>query len=543
MLTVIIAPEEYIYKIKEYKLFLGVLSEREDIAFCKCDYFAKNIDSMVPELYDVISNAKEWRAVIVAPENRNKIHPYDYTEYNEQEYTSSALDWNYYIQRRQNRFRCYEKAVENPLLKLSAALCGMPYSKSLMDEDEYNDLCSQNIKIYEYLLEKCLLSLNIPRLVFRLRKFGDEELEKIVGERNFDVLVESIEDFDVGKIIDLVGIDKILRFNGWISSFDPLYTDPNFLEEMIENKRKSQLFKPIEENFNFLDQLPSEVICVSLRTYDTQSYHDNHKRELAINSNYSLFAKHNLYPEKLRFLVFDILPENDKRYDKDFIRFLSVLLVLSGSEIPKGSISKEYLYCIKSNFDDDEFVRICKEHMTKLNATRAYLNDGIKKLSTKRNEPIDDKTAEELFESEIYIPVEIRPSQSKSQLEAKYNGIGLTNGCPQEESDYWNSQYYGINKSFIRYLREPRRAVKTAAKGPFKENIKIDDDRILQLSEYQKEDIIIKLEEEEQKMVETTTAHIFKTEEYNKLINSVDNEIKDRISQRISKKSAIIYSS
>ena len=111
---------------------------------------------MVPELYDVISNAKEWRAVIVAPENRNKINPYDYTEYNEQEYTSSALDWNYYIQRRQNRFRCYEKAVENPLLKLSAALCGMPYSKSLMDEDEYNDLCSQNIKIYEYLLEKCL---------------------------------------------------------------------------------------------------------------------------------------------------------------------------------------------------------------------------------------------------------------------------------------------------------------------------------------------------------------------------------------------------
>ena len=143
------------------------------------------------------------------------------------------------------------------------------------------------------------------------------------------------------------------------------------------------------------------------------------------------------------------------------------------------------------------------------------------------------------IEAPVVVPVSIRRFRSKDDLKSNVEP-GLTKNCPEDEEILWKTRFKSININFIKYLREPRRAVKTAVKGPFREDNAVVDDRIRSLTEYQREDIMFRLEEEERRMVETPTSHLFDTEAYNKKISEAGKKISDRIAKRMTKGKAII---
>lgn len=125
MFTVIFAEKETIKLFEETKMFFGPLYNSEQVAFCEWDKDADDFDAMVPNLYDLIEYQSEWRALILYNDGFEKLNPFDFTDYSESFYSKKDRSWDYFKNRRVQRIAAYEKAVSNPLVKLTTALSGM----------------------------------------------------------------------------------------------------------------------------------------------------------------------------------------------------------------------------------------------------------------------------------------------------------------------------------------------------------------------------------------------------------------------------------
>jgi len=68
----------------------------------------------------------------------------------------------------------------------------------------------------------------------------------------------------------------------------------------------------------------------------------------------------------------------------------------------------------------------------------------------------------------------------------------------------------------------------------------IDDERILCLTERQREDVEYNLLDEEEKMVDTKTPALFNNRKYAEMIDEADKEIRENIAQRMTKKKTVI---
>ena len=536
MFTVIFAEKETIKLFEETKMFFGPLLNNEKVAFCEWHKYADTLDLMVPQLYDLIEYKSEWRAVILYDEDRNRLNPFDYTMYQEPFYSEEQKDGAYYETRRMNRFSSYEKAVSNPLVKLTTALCEVPNLKSVIsDGTEFENIVSGTTGIFEFMLKRQLEAVNVSEVTGRLEKFQRQELLRFVKEDDIDSLIEFVKNKDVSGIAGLIPDTGIAEFVKFIGN-DPVLCDPEYTECLIENTKKAYLLNTVTADFSMKDKVPAQIICLAPRTFDFENSEQDVKWKNRDESSSSRFADFNLYNEKLKFLLFDVLPKDHKQYKFDRIKLMCVLLIIANYALPKGVVNPGRVYRTDIDFDDSMISRICETYISKLKSTQLHLKDIERALDNEHETSIDDKTAQRLFESDIIIPVEIKDPGMQYDLYAKYKDIGLATDTPKHEDVYWSGQYRDITKKFVKYLREPRRAVKTAVSEGFHKNNSIDDDRALILSETQAEDVGYRLLEEEQKMVSTVTSQIFDVKNYNEQIQQADKEIRQEISKRMTKK-------
>ena len=132
MFTVIFAEKETIKLFEETKMFFGPLYNTEKVAFCPWDKDAEDFDTMVPDLYDLIEYQGQWRALVLYDDCFKQLNPFDYTNYSEDFYSKKDRSWDSLKNRREQRIAAYEKAVSNPLVKLTTALSGIPNFKSVV---------------------------------------------------------------------------------------------------------------------------------------------------------------------------------------------------------------------------------------------------------------------------------------------------------------------------------------------------------------------------------------------------------------------------
>ena len=541
MFTVIIADKETIELFEETKMFFGSLYDKDKIGFCEWDREASSFEAMLPELYEMIEYRESWRAVILNCDGKYKLNPFDYTGYTDDYRASNKTDWQLLNRRRMDRFACYEKALSNPLLKLTTALCGkLEFTYLMEDKDLFEALVSEKLQLFEYMLRGQLSAINCAETAARIDKFERDKIVKFVSKDKVDLLIEGIKNSDASEILSLVSVDDILDFIRYIGNDDPFYSDPEFSECLIENTMKVKLSETIREVFISKDRLPTEVICVSPRTFDFEKFEQNERWNLKDEHYSSRFTDFNLYSNKLKFMVFDILPDDNKQYKFDRVKLACFLLMLGTNELPNGVVGAGKVYRANIGFDSDMISEKCRKYLSKLRATEIKLKEITLEHSRDMSKSIDNATARELFESDIKIPVHIDGEYKISDLYAKDDRLGLAEDCPEDENVYWANQYRGISKRFVRYLREPRRALKTAVSESFRDNNKIDDDRALQMNENQIEDVNYRLQEEEQNMVETSTTQLFNTTAYTNKIDEADKHIKKGIAQRMSKKKTII---
>lgn len=539
MFTVIIADKETIKLFEETKMFFGPLFDSEKVALCEWDKQGESFESALGGIYKLIEYRKEWRAVILNDDNIYERNPFDFTGYSDPKRVKKK-DWDFYKQRRANRFAAYEKAVDNPLMKLTTALCANSGIKAVIaDREKFERLVSGDMREYEYMLESRLNNLNYGELAGRFEKFQRSSLKRFVGEDQIDTLISYIKTADVAGVLSLIPGDDISDFIKFIDD-DPEYFDPEYTDRLIDNTKKNELLNGVFKHFHMNDRLPSEVICLSPRTFDYASAEEEVKWENNEDRQYSDFAEHNLYSEKLKFIVFDILHKDHKQYKFDRIKLLCFILLLAGNDLPNGLVRAGWLYRAGIGFDTDIVRHICEDYVGKLKATEVHLREVEHELNRDFADHVDSKTAQRLFESDVNIPIKIDSEYKKTDLYCSFKDIGLATDCPEDESTFWSVQYRAINKNLGRYLREPRRAVKAAVGDGLRNNNLIKDDRTLLLTENQIEDVKCRLQEQEQTMVETVTTELFDTARFTERMKKADREVQRCIGQRMTKRKTVL---
>lgn len=539
MFTVIIAEKEMLKLFEETEMFFGPLIDKEKVAFCCWDKYADSIETMVPELYDTIEFQKEWRAIVFTDSGYNKLNPFDYTGYYEPYFKKEKRNWTYYNKRCMSRIDSYNKAAENPLVRLTTALCGFPNIRAVSNnESDYLAVLSGEMEIYTYMLKKQFYLTGSSELAFRLDRYQREALKNFVPESEVDNLILMVKDGDIAGIVEMISEEAVVDFIKLIDC-NSLNCDPDFATLEIENTRKAEIFNSFKNAFTIKDKLPVEVVCLSSRTYSTENAEQDIPWKVKDERSYSRFSEFNLYSDKLRFLLFDVLPKDNRQYKFDEVRLMTLLLLLANNEMPPSAVNASRVYRANINLNSDIISRICENYLNKLRATEIAIKEIESNLGRDVEDSISDDTAQRVFESNVTIPVKIKPSVNEADLFAKSKGLGLSTDCPVDEKKFWGNQYREISKKFQRYLREPVRALRTAVKENLHENNKIDDERSMLLSVNQTEDIKYHLAETEQRMIEATTKQIYDTRKFAEELKQADKEINRKIEQRMTKKKTV----
>lgn len=544
MFTVIIAEKEILDLFSDSDIFLHPLMSGKKVAFCEWNKEGNTLEEMLPGIYDAIEFQTEWRAVIVYSDGMNSINPFDFVGYSEPHGSEGSFapdDWDHIAERRHARFDAYKKASLNPLTKLTNALCSVPsFTSAISDRDTFTRILSGELPLYEYMLALQYKTVDLTNIANRFQRFDSRFFENYTSVENAEALIECVRRGDVKGTLSLVSPDKIVDFIKLVGDNDPIHSDPNFIDLTVENTYIAELYDTCLKDNLIKDVFPREIICVAPRTLSMNDYrYSTSWRPGTDARHYSDFPRWNLYPESTKYFVMDMAEEDNRQYPFDRVRMLCFILVLANNPLPKGTIASGQLYRADIDFNTETLEQLCAAYIAKLRVTGMHLKDVSDDLEQEASKTIADQVARKAFESDAKIDVS-GAYGDKKELYAKYDRIGMSFDCPGNERAYWGMQYDEIEKKFVRYLREPRRALKSAVNDQFRRSNRIEDDRVSLLSENQLEDIRFKLYEEEEKMVSTDTVRIYDTAGFKKELDEADRTLMRAISKRMTKKKTVI---
>lgn len=481
MFTVIICDKAIIEDCTiKYKIYFQPLLDNKEIAFCPWYPEATTLEEAVPELNELIESKQDWRAVIV-----------------------------------QDRRVLSEELISQP----------NPFDYVGTEKYPVNLTTNDGVKKYrkyvadtsDRAIENPLMKLSVWLNGYTSRLRPDVASEEIITstEPFSDEYNEVLKKEDV-TVVDLeTSLARAYRFDVVSSKF------------LIDG----ELFCP-----------PKSVIAVSERAKDIELIEAEAAWRDHKEYDYSKYAEDNLYSSKLRCLVYQLPRIKGKIRELDYFKFLSTLLIFAENDVSFDMFKPGRVYELNSEIDNNRVKKLCNDYVYKLKET-------LKKISLLRirrkyaeSKTLDDSSAKKKYESDVTVPVKMPDGYNKDSLMCEYNQIGLSKDCPDDENAYWNSQHTDIRKHFIRFLRQPHRSVKNAAEHDFAASNYIDDYGAKQLSEYQLEDVVYRLQEEEQNMIETATSEIFDTQKYNEKLDEADRKVKEGIAQRMTRKKTVILS-
>ena len=314
--------------------------------------------------------------------------------------------------------------------------------------------------------------------------------------------------------------------------------NPEFAEYLAEHARKQELREQIVAGEKLNISRPTEIICVAKRTYTEQEYDINTSWSVYDDIQYSRFYDWNMYFDKMRYVVFDILPKGHRNYEFDYIRFLYAMMILANNDTPADVLKPNRVFCLNCENDEAAIDRLLSLYDTKLIQTEVALEAKINSIQKAEKPRLSDREAAQIFCARINIPVTLPQEIDREQLYAKTREIGLSTDCPTDEYGSWDSKYMNSCKALLRLLKQPRRALKRAVDDMRRLN-EADLDKAGILNEFQIEDIQDYTGEEEVNMVSTITPNLFDTSKYDERMERASTRVHRKIETRMTKKTTI----
>lgn len=488
LFTVLIAEKQYIDAIRlENKLFFEPFLENKELAFCCWNPEGQNLKDSVPELIDTVGRKKEWKAVIIdscTDEQAKQKNPFDKIDCSElcdlTEPSEKPVDqenWNdwekswesYYSLLNSKKEAIYKRALEIPMQKLTTWLSFIPTDFVLNDVSEKDD-------IHEW----------------ALNEIGQ-------GESNSLIRMENLEREQYRRVLRM---KEMLR------------------REFVGDNQLGIAY-------------PKEIYCISKRTsengfFDPESFWNTHSK-----NEYSEFCDRNMYLDKLRFLVFDVLPDTHKNSRHDKIKFLSAMLVFSSNVVPSSTMEPRKLYVLECKNDDTPLFTLATSYDKKLAATYEVIDNEIDRIYSEIPGELTDKIAESLFCSPVNVEVKL---DENCDFDALYceDDFSLVSSSPESDVERWQENIKGVQKSYSNIIRQQRRAVK---KGIDRLNLssELSEANVSRLTKFQLDDIRDYTENAENEMVVSLPPDLDGTSKYDEIIQEKSDAVKSILEKRISK--------
>ncbi len=488
MFTVLIAEKHYIDAIRlENKLFFEPFLENKELAFCYWNPSGQNLRDSVPELIDTVGRTKEWKAVILnncTNEQARQRNPFDAVEI--------------------NGINMLEKPTYNP----SAGENWDTWEEAWCSY--YNLLIKEKENIYKKALELPLQKL-ATWLNFRPVDFILDEIDE-----SDDIHDWAVNEVSQGEVNPLVRLERLER-NHYRS----------------EIKLKEMLRREFISSNSFDIAYPKEIYCVSQRTsengfFNPETYWNTHSK-----NEYSEFCDRNMYFDKMRFLVFDVLPDTHKDYRFEQIRFLSTVLVFAANDIPGSTMESRKLYALECENDDAPLYTLATSYDKKLASTYDVIESEIERIYSEIPGELTDKVAESLFCSPANVEVRL---DENCDFDALYSEteFSMLPASPDSEVKEWQNSFSGTRKAYEGIIRQQRRAVK---RGIDKFNLasELSEANISRLTPFQLADIKDYTENCEDEMVASLPPELTAVSKYEKMMQEKSDNVKAALAKRMSR--------
>ncbi len=481
MFTVIICDEAVISDIKsKYQLYLKPLLETKEIAFCAWYPEEKTLHEAVPGLEAEIKSNTDWRAVVIYDRR---------VESRDVLYQSNPFD--------------YVGTKKTPV-----AL----------------DTCEQVVEFRNYVESTAKKAVENPlmKLSVWLSGYNIPRRPEIIEEEA--VLKETPYSDAYLDVLKKGGITPM----EWETAFARAYRYDCVNERFLP---EGELFYP-----------PKSVIAIAERAKDIELEQAEAAWQNHSEYDYSSFAEDNLYSSKLRCLVYHMPTIRDKVPEVDYFKFLATLLIFAQNDVSYDMLKFSRVYELSTEFDREALEKDCNDYICRLRDSQRRIAQLRRRNDLLNSKPFDDAYAAREFEADAIVPVKMTEGYNKDSLKCEYDEIGLSTDCPDDELGYWQNQYTDIRKHFIRFLRQPHRSIRRAVDVEFVARRKADNVAVKRITDFQKEDIRFKLQEEEQNMVETSTSKVFDKKRYDEMLDKADREVKRGIAQRMTRKKTMVLS-
>lgn len=308
--------------------------------------------------------------------------------------------------------------------------------------------------------------------------------------------------------------------------------DTGYQRYIAEYRKKEELRSAIRKDEVIYTSLPSEVVCVAKRTLFGKKEDLENAWMTHNETEYSRFYDRNMYFDKMRYLVFDILPKTQRNYPFDYVRFLYATMLLAANEIPAGSLSPNRIYKFDCEHDEEALKELLFTYEAKLDLTKDMLEQRIVAIKSKRPERLSDREAEKIFCGSVTVPVTFSDDTDTKELYISHKDIGLANGCPSEEDGVWDSRYNKSKKALHRTLKQARRSLKRAATDCRAEDSG-DLTRVGLLNEFQIEDVKEHIANEELGMLSVPIPDLYNEEAYIERLDEDSERVKEKIRKRM----------
>ena len=496
MFTVLIAEKSYIDAIRlENKLFFEPFLESKELAFCHWNPEGQNLQDSVPDLIDTVGREKEWKAVIIhncTDEQARQKNPFDVVDCGQlcdltkpPQNPASDQDWDdwekswrtYYEQLTAKKESIYKSALNLPLQKLTTWLNFKPTDFILDDIEEKDD-------IHEWALNE--ISQGEVNPLLRLEKL---EIEQYRSELKMKEM-----------------------FRREFAGDDPLRI-----------------------------ACPKEIYCISRRTSENGFFSPESFWNTRSKNEYSEFCDRNMYFDKMRFLVFDLLPITHKDHRCDKIKFLSTLLIFASNKVPSSTMEARRLYVLECKNNDVPLLTLATSYDKKLAATFEVIENEIDRIYGEIPGELSDKVAESMFCSPMSIEVKLDENCDFDALYPEDDFVMLPSS-PDTEVENWKEAFRQAQKSYSNIIRQQRRSVK---KGIDKLNLnsELSEANISRLTPFQLDDIQAYTENAENEMVSSLPNDIAESSKYEEMMREKADVVKDELAKRMSRVTAVVVGS
>ena len=495
MFTVLIAEKEHIDAIlKENKLFFEPFLESKEAAFCYWNPAGQNLEDSVPGLLDAVGRRRDWRAVII----------------NNCDNESSKL---------RNPF----DVVDHSALDSLVAPSQQPQDNESLDKWEtswkeyYDDLTAKKENVY-----RSALNLPLQKLSTWLCFRREDYIYNQVQEK------QDVQDW----AMEMLGRDEM---------------KPSVKLEVLEReqyKRELRLKEKLRRSFideRYLNiSYPSEVYCISPRAAENNYFDPDAYWTIHQDSQYSAFADRNMYFDRMRFMVFDMLSPSHRDFRTDYIRFLASVLIFISNPVPGSAMQSRHLYQFDVESDDDPLCTLVTSYDRKLANTYEVIENEMEKIRSEIPGKLTDKAAEALFCTPKDVAVLLDDSCDPEKVFAEKD-YGLFFDSPENEHHKWNRDYNTSKKALAYIAKQQSRSVRKSV-GQMHLSGEISDVNISRLTPLQVDDIREYTNTAEDTMVASIPSDLTDISAYSKRMAKASENVKKTISRRMTRKTGAILS-